>query len=159
MQLSGGVGALSWSLRLLRLTRLTVISGKKSQSDPPSDGRTITFRYGFHGISFECCWFKSPATRARASSTQDEDYDIRFSRIAIATAVQAGPMRFRYFRRSLSVFRSSTMYDMDARTPWPQRTGARSEISSPLQTGRLREASPIHACSIFTELGTFSTSS
>ena len=30
---------------------------------------------------------------------------------------------------------------MEARMPRPQRTGAKSEISSPIQTGRLREAS------------------
>jgi len=51
------------------------------------------------------------------------------------------------------------MYAMEARTPLPQRTGVKSEISSPLQTGSVRKPSPIHACSIFTSCGTFSTSS
>lgn len=64
-----------------------------------------------------------------------------------------------YFLRSFSVLRSSTTYAIEARMPEPERTGARSEISSPRQTGSVREPSPIHACSIFTLCGTFSTSS
>jgi hypothetical protein len=51
------------------------------------------------------------------------------------------------------------MYAMEAPMPLPQRTGAKSEISSPLQTGRVRGPSPIHACSIFMSCGTFSTTS
>src|ERR1700730_2022284 len=64
-----------------------------------------------------------------------------------------------YLLKSFSVFRSSTTYASEARSPLPQRTGARSEISSFLQTGNVKEPSPIHACSTFTSRGTFSTSS
>ena len=70
---------------------------------------------------------------------------------------QAGPAPD--YRRSLSVLRSSTMYAMEARMPLPQRTGAKSESSSPRQLGSVNVPSPIHACSIFRSRGTFSTSS
>jgi hypothetical protein len=59
---------------------------------------------------------------------------------------------------SISVFRDHRRrMAKDARMPMPQRSGARSEISSPLQTGNVREPVPIQACSIFTSCGTFST--
>ena len=57
----------------------------------------------------------------------------------------------------LSVLRSSTTYASDdARTPLPQRSGARSDNSSSLQTGVQAYSSLIHACSILTSWGTFS---
>ena len=64
-----------------------------------------------------------------------------------------------YLLKSFSVLRSSTTYAMEALMPLPERRGARSESSSPLQTGRVREPSPTHACTSFTSRGTFSTNS
>jgi hypothetical protein len=52
----------------------------------------------------------------------------------------------RYFLKSFSVLRSSSTYAIEASPPLPQRTGAKSEISSPLQTGSVGEPSPSHAC-------------
>jgi hypothetical protein len=46
-----------------------------------------------------------------------------------------------YSLKSFGVFQSSTTYAPEARIPLPQRTGVKSEISSSLQMGSLRQPS------------------
>src|SRR5580693_9778279 len=57
---------------------------------------------------------------------------------------------FYSFLKSLSVLRSSTMYAIDARIPWPHRRGARSDNSSFFENGSVSVPSPIQACSTLT---------
>src|SRR6267142_138596 len=99
----------------------------------------------------ERCW------RAANRQMQSCSYGAKTKSVSKDTTFTLEPRRSRnyaafghYLRNSSKVLRSSTTYDIEARMPLPEWMGARSDSSSPLQTGSVREPSPIHACSIFT---------
>src|ERR1700756_759611 len=102
-------------------------------------------------FGLELCW------RGASRQMQSCSYEARIKSVLKARTFTLEPRRSRnyaafghYLLKSFRVLRSSTTYDIEARRPLPERMGARSESSSPLQTGSVKEPSPIHACSIFT---------
>src|ERR1700756_4927919 len=98
----------------------------------------------------ELCW------RGATRQMQSCSYEAKINSVLKARTFTLEPRRSRncaafghYLLKSFRVLRSSTTYAIEARMPLPERTSASSDSSSPLQTGSVREPSPIHACSIF----------